>query len=729
MYETFYGLTERPFNLTPDPKFLYLSEKHKEAFAHLLFGIKNRSGFVMVTGEIGTGKTTICRTLLGQLDDDTEVAFIFNPYLSPEELLRKINEDFGIRSKADTVKGLIDELNEYLLDRAGKGKNCVLVIDEAQNLEPKVLEQIRLLSNLETETQKLIQIVLIGQPELGQHLELPELRQLCQRITARYHLTPLDPQETLQYIAYRLRVAGGRRKVRFTAGAVRTVYKLSGGVPRMINAICDRALLIGYTQEQADITPGIIKKAYKEVRGEHFRSRAKEFWKQLVPSRTFVGAALLIILAGAVLTNPFGDRFWNLVRDVFATLPASTPVEATVTPNKDVVVAAIPDSPAQPPPAVEEIKSAVEPSTPAAHPSIQESLAALDPVEARGSAAAALLRAWNLAPLSGFPANGDDTTLVEFARENGLACELLDITTDQVAAINLPAMIRVTPSGKSLWVALIGIDDDTWKISSTKTETLAIPRAELEKIYAKEAALLWRDPSPAASVIKESMRGDAVKELQSNLQILGLLTTAPNGEYDAPTLDVVRKIQAHCGINVDGIIGKQTRMVLSSWLPTADGPRLTDAPALLADIQATVAKQAPLAPVAPVEPKPAVIAPPAPDTRVEPTEMPAIADATPSKDSSDVAPESRAQEAPTAPDQTASGNPASPIVAVEELERPTEEQTAQVSTGAAAALVDGSRSGELTVTMPERVEDKSPAPSAADAPPLIAREGATEEKK
>lgn len=195
MYEAFYGLTEKPFNLTPDPRFLFLSDKHKEAFAHLLYGIKNRTGFIMVSGEVGTGKTTICRSLLNQLDPDIEVAFIFNPFLSPEELLRKINEDFGILSQARTVKELIDELNEYLMDRNAQGKNCVLVIDEAQDLSPTVLEQIRLLSNLETETQKLLQIVLIGQPELAENLQLPELRQLNQRITARYHLRSLDQKK------------------------------------------------------------------------------------------------------------------------------------------------------------------------------------------------------------------------------------------------------------------------------------------------------------------------------------------------------------------------------------------------------------------------------------------------------------------------------------------------------------------------------------------------------
>ena len=204
MYESFYGLREKPFNLTPDPRFLYLSKKHKEAFAHLLFGIRNRSGFVEITGEVGTGKTTICRTLLEQVGPEVEIAFIFNPYLSATELLRAINEDFGIKSSAVTKKELIDELNAHLLEQRKQGKNCVLLIDEAQNLSAPVLEQIRLLSNLETNTEKLLQIILVGQPELKEHLTAPEMRQLDQRIAARYHLKPLDSSEIVQYVGHRI---------------------------------------------------------------------------------------------------------------------------------------------------------------------------------------------------------------------------------------------------------------------------------------------------------------------------------------------------------------------------------------------------------------------------------------------------------------------------------------------------------------------------------------------
>ncbi len=385
MYESFYGLREKPFNLTPDPRFLYLSEMHKEAFAHLIFGIRNRVGFIMVTGEIGTGKTTICRSLLGQLDEDVELAFIFNPCLSPEELLRKINEDFGIRSRAISVKGLIDELNTYLLDRHAKNKNCVLVIDEAQNLTPPVLEQIRLLSNLETERQKLLQIVLIGQPELAEHLELPELRQLNQRITARYHLKPLGEKETLQYIAYRLRVAGGMRKVRFTRGAIKCVYRHSKGTPRVINAICDRALLIGYSKETPEISRALVNQAAREIRGERIRTKKKgALLSRYVPTPRLVAAAALIVLVGLFIVRPVAKRLDSLVA-VLQNPPVSgqaATVEPVHGPDPSVESSGETPSPAAPEPAAAE-----ETSTEEAAPAPSEPAAAVASVEEPSPAA------------------------------------------------------------------------------------------------------------------------------------------------------------------------------------------------------------------------------------------------------------------------------------------------------------------------------------------------------
>lgn len=267
MYEAFYGFAEKPFNITPDPKYLFLSAQHQEAVSHLLYGIQERGGFIVITGEVGTGKTILCRYLLKQLDDRTEGAVILNPSLSELELLKAINEDFGIHSTGTTKKDLLDELNRFLLQRRHMGYNMVLIIDEAQNLSPAVLEQIRLLSNLETETEKLIQIILLGQPELRDLLARDDLRQLNQRITARFHLNPLTSEETGAYIRHRLGVAGNPDAVQLVPGMLRKIFAFSRGTPRLINVLCDRMLLAGFAANSTEMTTERLKRAIREVSG------------------------------------------------------------------------------------------------------------------------------------------------------------------------------------------------------------------------------------------------------------------------------------------------------------------------------------------------------------------------------------------------------------------------------------------------------------------------------
>jgi len=299
MYCAFYGIQEKPFSITPDPKFLYLGKTHKEAFAHLLYGIRERGGFIVVTGEIGAGKTTLCRGLLSHLDEDTLVAFIFNPTLSALELLKSINEDFGIPSRGTTKKELIDELNHFLLDKRKEGKNTVLIIDEAQSLDGEVLEQIRLLSNLETETEKLLQIILIGQPEFRHILEQPRLLQLNQRVTVRYHLRALSEEETTEYIHHRLSVIDGEDKVFFSPQALKRIWRTTKGVPRLINVLCDRALLAGYSMKRRHIDSKMIDQARKEVSGGPAWGRPLRFVRlirrDLVPASLV--AVFLILLA------------------------------------------------------------------------------------------------------------------------------------------------------------------------------------------------------------------------------------------------------------------------------------------------------------------------------------------------------------------------------------------------------------------------------------------------
>jgi type II secretory pathway predicted ATPase ExeA len=274
MYEQYFGLKEKPFSLTPDPRFLFLSADHKGALDHLLYGIKRREGFLAITGDIGTGKTTICRTLLEGLDPGMQTALILNPLLNEREILSAILEDFGITYPGQPPrKTLIDLLNLFLLDQAKRGGGALLIIDEAQNLAPNVLEQIRILSNLETDQEKLLQIILVGQRELRDKLESKALRQLNQRISVRYHLAPLSPEETIRYIEHRLTVAGAKGGIEFSPGAYQAIYHFSRGVPRLINLIADRALLAGYVAGSTCITKEMVTEGRQSIAGNGIKTR------------------------------------------------------------------------------------------------------------------------------------------------------------------------------------------------------------------------------------------------------------------------------------------------------------------------------------------------------------------------------------------------------------------------------------------------------------------------
>ena len=278
MYCKYYGLTERPFNVTSDPAFFFSSKKHKEALSHLLYGVSQRKGIIVLTGEIGTGKTTICRFFLNQVSKNVKTAFILNPTFSEIQLLESIVKDFGINPGKKTKLGMVLELNNFLLRESTAGNNLVLIIDEAQNLKPNLLEQIRLLSNLETEKDKLLQVILVGQPELNARLNLYDLRQLRQRIMVRYHITPLDSDEIKNYISYRLEIVQPQDdktsgQIKFTDQAVDLISRFSGGTPRLINMICDRALLAGFVSETYQIDSDIIEKCIQELDSYSFASK------------------------------------------------------------------------------------------------------------------------------------------------------------------------------------------------------------------------------------------------------------------------------------------------------------------------------------------------------------------------------------------------------------------------------------------------------------------------
>jgi len=267
MYEAFYGLSAQPFSITPDPRFLFFSRRHREAFDYMLFGIKERKGFIQVTGEVGAGKTTICRTVLEQLRAGYATALILNPVMTGIQMLRAILREFSLSDRGNDRARLLQRLDEFLLARAQAGDEVVLFIDEAQDLSDELLEDVRLLSNLETDDRKLLQIVLLGQPELRARLDEPELRQLRQRITVRYHIEPLDPRETEAYIVHRLSVAGSNGRPTFTPAALRSIHGYSRGIPRMINAVCDKTLLAGYVEERDRLGWWQVRRAVRELEG------------------------------------------------------------------------------------------------------------------------------------------------------------------------------------------------------------------------------------------------------------------------------------------------------------------------------------------------------------------------------------------------------------------------------------------------------------------------------
>lgn len=314
MYCQFYGLKEPPFNVTPDSKFLWLSRRHEEALAALVYGVRERKGFICLTGEIGSGKTTLYRTLLSQLDrEKTRTAVILNSFLSDVELLKTINEEFGLSSATESKKELLDELNRFLIEQWRAGNNCLLIIDESQNLRPETLEQVRMISNLETETDKLIQILMVGQPQLQRTLALPELEQLAQRITVRHHVTPLNEDEIGEYIQHRLKIGGAQVHVQFPPQSLRLIFHYSKGIPRRINVICDRCLLAGYAAGKYDIDGAMVETAVDEIRGEirdeddepaAEAAPVKRDWRPLLTQVGLAGV-LLIIVAGGVLLGSY----------------------------------------------------------------------------------------------------------------------------------------------------------------------------------------------------------------------------------------------------------------------------------------------------------------------------------------------------------------------------------------------------------------------------------------
>ncbi len=524
MYTDFFGLKEKPFALLPDPRYLFLSRSHREALAHLLYGIQEGEGFMEVVGQVGTGKTTLCRTLLQRVGDEVDIGFIFNPSSSETELLSAINREFGISADGPTRTDLIQELNRFLLDRRRQGRKVLLVIDEAQNLDPAVLEQIRLISNLETESEKLIQILLFGQPELDENLSRANLRQLRQRITILWRIQPLTRPETRAYIEHRMRVAGRRGPSPFSPGAFRALYRASSGVPRLVNAIADRALLAAYATGQRRIEGRLVRRTARELPGTH-PPRPRERRPLLAP--------VALALVGLAVGIYAGLRYWEGSRGWAWSFAPS-------------------------PPASDLSEVSAAPAAPPEEVSLRDELHANSPGATAARALDEVLSVW------GYEAIGAADLLPEdYAAALGDRTPFLVLDTessfDQVRELDLPVVLELeTSPGNLRYVALVGSDPDGTALLRSGGRTYGVTREDLERHWTGRVIYLWANLE-ALPPLEPGATGPQVRWLQERLVDLDFFSpVAVTGIYDADTRAALERFQTDHGIAGGGSVGPAT---------------------------------------------------------------------------------------------------------------------------------------------------------------------------
>ena len=569
MYSAYFGLTENPFSLTPDPRFLFMSQRHREALAHLLYGMGERGGFVLLTGEVGTGKTTLCRSLLEQVPEGVEVALVLNPKQTALELVASLCDELNVSypPATESLKVLIDLLNLHLLEIHAKGRRTVLIIDEAQNLSTDVLEQVRLLTNLETTTQKLLQILLIGQPELQTMMAQPELRQLGQRITARYHLPPLLLNETAAYIQHRLEVAGCKRNL-FTKGTLHLVHRLSGGVPRLINTICDRALLGAYAKQRDRVNRRLARKAASEVMGPGLLLR---------PRRLFGWAVALLVLL--ILGAGWQFLDWPIIpKQAIVTeekLPKSAPavgpaggevplergeenVEAQATPPESLETNVTSDSSGE-----AETEDAGDAST-----IVGDLLEAGEVKTDKDSAFAILFKQWQTV----YPVL-PGMTICERATKGGLRCFSGRGNWTTLRNLNRPVILELIDGNQRRHYAAVVLMEERDITLDFGTQQVTLDRAGIEPFWFGDFTLLWRPAPLDSSVIKERDTGHDVLWLRSQLDRLEGTQGRPDAPSPSPLFDDMLKrrvmdFQRAHFVKADGIVGEQTLIQLNTG--TAD---------------------------------------------------------------------------------------------------------------------------------------------------------------
>lgn len=601
MYESFFGLTEAPFSIAPNPHYLYMSRQHHEALAHLVFAVGREGGFVLLTGEVGTGKTTICRCFLEQIPTDTDVAFVLHPKLDSEQLLASICDELGISHIKDSlsIKDYVDFINERLLSAHAKGRHTVLIIDEAQNLSAEVLEQLRLLTNLETHEKKLLQVVLLGQPELQTLFHQPELRQLSQRVTARFHLDALTREETQAYVTHRLAVAGCRNPEGvFPAATIKRLHRISKGIPRVINLICDRALLGAYTQSRYSVDVGTLTTAAREVLGDRHKPRSTWNWRETVNLPFLVQGVMLSALVGLGV-------YWG-VRMATPTVNLAQPAVVATSPTPPPIAAQALN---QPPPSLQQNIATVDDvvplplitnTTPVPEPTPEPAPVEQEPaikddtitLESAGveTPLMSLTELLNRPEIDASEANAYHTLMkvwgVEYqtsehglacrhAEANGLACLNRQGSVGSLRHVGLPAILTMLMSdGSKQFVVLRYLSDHSATLL-VEGEQYDVDITSLDAHWRGAFVVLWRVPEHYHGPVQPGTIGPISRWLITRLNAVeGVPDTEPvRAIYTEEVAERVKRLQRHVGEVPDGIVGVNTLIQLSR-LTDAQLPRL-----------------------------------------------------------------------------------------------------------------------------------------------------------
>jgi general secretion pathway protein A len=566
MYTSFFGLNEKPFSITPDPRYLFMSERHGEALAHLVYGVTESGGFIQLTGEVGTGKTTLVRTLLlNRMPNNADVAVVLNPQQSAHEFVESICDELHVPmpDQQNSIKACVDALNQHLLTAHADGRRTILVVDEAQNLAPDVLEQVRLLTNLETSKQKLLQIILIGQPELRELLARSDLRQLAQRITGRYHLEPLSRDETAQYIKHRLTVAGALVEL-FDAGARREVFRISHGIPRLVNVICDRALLGAYSHEVRNINRRLVKRAAAEVAGKPEKHR---IWRWALP---VIGVVASIVVA-------FG--FWTIREEVpYAGQDAIAASQETDLSNPQPINPGNEEEPSEAIVISESIADvpqvtvAVEPET-----TLDEQLKIAIGLTGRTSAFVKLFELWQL------EYQNNSETACQQAVAEGLKCLFQRGSWSGLRQLDRPAILSLIDSGGTDHdVVLIAVEDDIARLSIGGV-SVTHRVDSISELWFGQYVLLWKPANGISESLGVGSQNRNVLWLRQNLAAVDdIYRSEPVGSdmYDGGLEQAVRAFQRDHRLSVDGVAGQQTQIIVNSLLAVDGTPSLTAQPKL-----------------------------------------------------------------------------------------------------------------------------------------------------